>query len=360
MGLLVGPLLQPVFNGAQENVGLIQGLPQPRRDEALFFQNRQHLANGPDLQGRFHAPANQLKHLPEKFDFANAARTQLDVVLEAFVLHLQSDAPFHFTQAVKSPEIEIAPIDKGFEPQQELVARDVIAPHHARFDQGVTFPLAPLFLVIILDGVKTHHQRPGIAVRPQAGVHAENETVGRGRADELNQVARHFHEKFLRGDRTFHATGRLTAVAVCENQIHVRGKIQLAGTQFPQAENDQLLRTAVAVRGGAPLAGRGGIGKGQSPIDTAVGQAGQIRQGLLQIRPAADVPNGDAHHFTPPESAHRLHYGRTVGGRIDFGRQIIFARLPDRRRPAQPCFDRRVQALGDDLRPIGVDQIPAR
>ncbi len=55
--------------------------------------------------------------------------------------------------------------------------RHLHAPHQARLDHRVAFPVAPLLLVIIFQRRKAHHQRAAIAKRPQTHIDAVDKAV---------------------------------------------------------------------------------------------------------------------------------------------------------------------------------------
>ena len=95
VGLLIGILLQAVLGAAQEVVCLHQLLHHILRQQLLLPQQLQHRQNGPLLQGRLPAAADQLKCLADELDFADAAGAQLYVVLHPLAAHFALDQALH-------------------------------------------------------------------------------------------------------------------------------------------------------------------------------------------------------------------------------------------------------------------------
>ncbi len=75
----------------------------------MAVQRRQQ---SPLLQHRFTSAANQLEDLDDKLHFADAARAELDIVLQSPTAHLTGDHSLHVTQRLNHAEINIAAEDK--------------------------------------------------------------------------------------------------------------------------------------------------------------------------------------------------------------------------------------------------------
>jgi hypothetical protein len=80
--LLVVDALQQVFQTAQEQIGLAQGLRVAFRQQVQLLNGAQRRQQRAGLQRRLAPAANQLEDLNDKFDFTNAARAELDVVFQ--------------------------------------------------------------------------------------------------------------------------------------------------------------------------------------------------------------------------------------------------------------------------------------
>ena len=80
LGLRVVEVLQAVLQIAQENIGRAQLGHGLVRQQAARCEQRQHRQRGAGLQRRHLAAADELEHLGDEFDLADAARPELDVV----------------------------------------------------------------------------------------------------------------------------------------------------------------------------------------------------------------------------------------------------------------------------------------
>ena len=83
-------VLQAVFQVAQENVG--RRVPAPRPGQQPRSPRRFSTSSvGRALQGRIAPAADQLEHLGDEFDFADAAGAELDVVRHLPAPHFVAD-----------------------------------------------------------------------------------------------------------------------------------------------------------------------------------------------------------------------------------------------------------------------------
>ncbi len=100
-------------------------------------------------------------------------------------------------------KVQVTPVNERSQHLLQLRARHLIAGHYARLDHRVALPVAPLILVILLQCIKAQHQRAGRAVRPQAHVDAEHETVDGHRVQRLDKTLAETNEKnsWLSSDR---------------------------------------------------------------------------------------------------------------------------------------------------------------
>ena len=310
VGLPVRILLQPVFHGAEIAIGVEQDLHGFRRHQLQFAQAVQYYLDPALLESALLSPAYQLEGLADELDFADTAGAELDVLLALLAHQFQGDLTFQLAQLAQRAIIEIAPVDEGPQEIFQLPSRREVARHRPRLDHGVALPLAGLALVIRLHRIETHHQRPGIAERAEARIHPEDKAVLGHGIQHRDQLARQFGVELGVGGLL--AVVEFTVVAVGEDQVDVRGKIQLPGAQLAHAQHHQVLRLAPAVhRRAARLASlpeqdlQRGLGAG-------VRQPRHIQQRFRQGRPAGDVPPGDAHHLAvaeAPQHRHELAFG---------------------------------------------------
>src|SRR5690606_12560082 len=106
------PFLQAILEHSQMQVRGLELLNGTLAQQSLPHQLRQDLAQLAALQPSIAAAANQLECLHDELDLANAARAELDVVLQLAPLHLARDHRFHVPQGLEHAEIEITPIDE--------------------------------------------------------------------------------------------------------------------------------------------------------------------------------------------------------------------------------------------------------
>ncbi|MNE11694.1 hypothetical protein D3C80_1044620 [compost metagenome] len=121
---------------------------------------------GTGLQRRLASAANQLEYLNDKFDFANAARTEFNVVLQTPTTHFTGDHPFHIAQRLNHAEVDITAEHERAQHGAQLAGVHIaVIAHDARFNHRIAFPVAALLLVIILQRRKAQHQRTAVTKR---------------------------------------------------------------------------------------------------------------------------------------------------------------------------------------------------
>jgi hypothetical protein len=113
MRLRVVEILQTMLGAAQKiirggQLGNRRGGQHVARGEQL-----QHNQGRLRLQGQIAAAANQLEHLGEKLDFADAARAELDVVGHVFFRHFAANLRMQFAHRVDRAEIQILAKHEG-------------------------------------------------------------------------------------------------------------------------------------------------------------------------------------------------------------------------------------------------------
>ena len=124
MRLFVVPLLQPILDHAQISIRCIQLRDSFAPQQSLPDEQRQHGAQLAALQTPIAAAAHQLERLHDELDLANAARAELDVVLQLAPLDLARDHRLHLAQRFEHAEVEVAPIDER--PQHFVVQLGVM------------------------------------------------------------------------------------------------------------------------------------------------------------------------------------------------------------------------------------------
>ena len=109
--LLVVPFLQAVLDRDAGSGRRPAGRSTRRgRQQLLPGEQRQRLEQAPRLQPRIAATAQQLECLDDELDLADAAGTELDVLLQLAPLDFARDQILHAAQRLEHAEIEVSPV----------------------------------------------------------------------------------------------------------------------------------------------------------------------------------------------------------------------------------------------------------
>src|SRR5690606_37089983 len=108
LGLFIVNALQQVFETTQIEVSLTQRLRIAVGQQMQRFNGLQRRQQRARLERRLAPAADQLKHLHDKFDFADPARAQLDVVGQAAAPYFPGDHALHVAQRLNDAEIDVA------------------------------------------------------------------------------------------------------------------------------------------------------------------------------------------------------------------------------------------------------------
>ena len=191
MGLLVVPVLQAVFDVAQESVGSKEGFDVFRRHDAQLGKFLQRFLRAFQLQrARIWPPRiiwkiwaiNSTSRMPPAPSLMLSAMPFAD-----FAADLTVQVAHCFICAV----IQIFAEHKGAHQRFNVVR---IRRNHAAFAPRVAFPFAPLRNQILFQRGFTQHQRARIAVRPQPHIDAEHLPVGGNVVQQCNQFLPDFGE----------------------------------------------------------------------------------------------------------------------------------------------------------------------
>ena len=164
-----------MFEAAQEAVGFEQLGGSFRRENAGFGQRGQRFLRTFELEAAVLPAADHLEHLRDKFHFANAARTELDVAGHAFFAHFAADLAVQPAQGFVGAVVQIFAEHERLHHAADAVG---VRRNHAAFAPGITLPLAPLRHQILLQRCFAQHQRAAVAVGAQAHIDAEHLAVG--------------------------------------------------------------------------------------------------------------------------------------------------------------------------------------
>ncbi|MET3244109.1 hypothetical protein ABIE53_000854 [Burkholderia sp. OAS925] len=207
----------------------------------------QHGERGAHAETGVLAAANQLEHLRAKFDFADAAASELDVVglvgtHRRTALRLLANLQMQRADCADHAEVEITAVDERRDDRIELfrqALRRVARPfgHEPAFDPRITLPLAALHVEIFLEHAEAAHERSRIAVRTQTHVDAKHVAVGGHFGERADQALAEARKKVLRGNRRALAARRLAVLFVDEDQVDVRRDVQLAAAELAHADD---------------------------------------------------------------------------------------------------------------------------
>ena len=300
MGLGIVEVLQAMFQIAQEAVGHGEFAHGGFAQDAALGQQVQHLQRRPDLQRLVAAAADQLEHLGDELDLADAARAELDVVGHVAPRHFAADLRVQLAHGVDGAVVEVLAENEGArEGGQRLATLPVQGP---RLDPGVAFPLAALGDEVVLQHVEARHQRSGIAVRPQAHVHAEDLAIAGDLGQRADQLAAESGEE-VEIRQALPVAVRFAVFGIDEDQVDIRGDVQFPPAQLAHADDDQLLRLALCRARCAVASDEDGGEDGGSMADRHLGQGGHGFGYLGQVRQTGQVARDDARHHPGAQAA---------------------------------------------------------
>src|SRR5215204_1209535 len=116
MGLLIVDHLQPMLNRTQETISDREIIPRLVIDPAAMGERRERGHRFPPPQGGIAAARNQLLSLDEKFDLADAAAAELNVVPlngDLAVAAIGMNLPLHVVNVGDRSEVEIFAPNEG-------------------------------------------------------------------------------------------------------------------------------------------------------------------------------------------------------------------------------------------------------
>jgi hypothetical protein len=160
---LVISVLQPVFEVAQKDIGVAQFRNCCGFDEAAFAQCREYWQCWLLLQRTFVAAAYQLEYLYREFDFADAARAELDVVESVAAVDFMPDLTVQTAHRSECAVVEMPAEYEGFDHGHQRVT--LVAGKHAALDPCVAFPGATLRDQVVFEHLEADHQRSAVAIR---------------------------------------------------------------------------------------------------------------------------------------------------------------------------------------------------
>ena len=261
MGLLVVGVLQAVFETAQKAIGGDELFHTVGRQQAALGEQGERVERWTDLQRAVAATADELKDLRDEFDFADAARAELDVIGLVLARYFAANLRVQVAHGVDRAEVEVLAINEradDFTQRLDPMILPVLARIHAsRLDPGITLPFAALRDQIVFQRDERTDQRSGITVRAQAHVDAENPAVAGDVVERSDQAFAETDEKIINLDPAaarppglaiaVRRAGRFTVLGIDEDVVNVGGDVEFAPAEFAHADHHQALRTALPV-----------------------------------------------------------------------------------------------------------------
>ena len=222
------------------------------------------------LQAGVLPAAYHLEDLGDEFDFANAARAELDVVFHAAFLHFLLDLAVQRAHGVVGVVVQIFAEHEGAHQRGDVVG---MGRYDAGFAPCVAFPFAPLGDEVLLQRGFAGNQRAAVAIGAQAHIHAEHLPVGGDVAQQGDEFLPHFGEEFLVAALAF-AVG-VAAFGVDEDEVYVGGDVELVAACFAHGDDGQMLRRAAVPPDWCAVEGLiVGVGVIQRGVDGEVGELG--------------------------------------------------------------------------------------
>ena len=175
----------------------------------------------------------------KKFDFANTARAQLDIVprqIVRIVLRPHAQRPLDVVNLRQSVKVGRPPPDERADFFQKRPARLFVTRHGARFDERRAFPVLGKAFVITSGGFRAKRNRRRTGIGAQAQIRAENIALRRLLLHHRDQSAGQLDKE--RADVALARIGRVFRI-VQGNQVDVRRIVQFPRAQFAHRQNNQ-------------------------------------------------------------------------------------------------------------------------
>ena len=281
-----------MFDVAQEAVGGEQGFDVFRRHDAQLGKFLQRFLRAFQLQRAHLSAAYHLENLGDKFDLADTARAEFDVVRHAFFADFAADLAVQVAHRFIRAVIQIFSEHEGAHQRFDVVR---IRRNHAAFAPRIAFPFAPLRNQVLLQRGFTQHQRTRIAVRPQPHIYAEHLPVGGNVVQQCNQFLPDFGEKLLIAP--FAPAVGVARFGIDENQIDVGRHVQLIAARLAHRHHAQMLRRfRITPYRCAIHILIIGVRKIQRSIHSKIGKQRNRAGYFVQIADAVDIAHDNLRH----------------------------------------------------------------
>ena len=206
---------------------------------------------------------------------------------------------------VDRAEVEVFAEDEGsrdfFQRGAPLLLQVVAFVHHARLDPRIAFPLSSLRDEVVFKRDDRADERPRIAVRAQAHVHAKNLAVAGDVAQRGDQTLAEAREEVVGLDLA--TAGGFAVFRVNEDVVDVGRDVELAPAKLAHADHQQALRTSLGVQRLAELRGE----LAMQEVERDVGRyIGTLRHGFDDLGEgglATDIAHDEGGHDALAQTA---------------------------------------------------------
>jgi hypothetical protein len=307
-----------VLDRAQEVVGVRQLAPRALADEAAVGQPPQRDERVRRLQPRVAPAVRELERLRDELYLAYAAAAELDVeaarLLRVEAVDLLLGEP-HVGERLR--DRLLGAVDARAKALGETREERLRAGRRARADEHLPLPRVRRRAVVAQRLGERDGERPVAAVRPQTQINAVGRALARRVAaddarDALGQAA---EELAVRRLAALARARGLAVVRVEEEEVYVRGVVQLARAELAERDDRHLghrlppalvraLRRAVEVLKLLPR-------ERERVDERGVGEVGKLLGRLDERGGAAYVAEVDAQKL-PPAEARELHVRRDL------------------------------------------------
>ena len=239
VGLFIMSHLQAVFDPAQKPVCGDEVLSRFGGYLLQRGEGAQDLYRFGAAKAGFTAAPDELLGLDKKFDFADAAAAQLDVVAgdrNAGAAPVGVDLALDGMDVLYGGEIKVFAPYKRFQPGQEIVAGFQVAGDGPGLDHRRPLPILSQGFIVGFRRFGGNGQGGGAGVRPEPQVGAKDVSIGCAFVQQLDKATGQPDEIVL---KLFRGVSFNAFPVKEDDQVYVAGIIQLARAQFAHGEHDR-------------------------------------------------------------------------------------------------------------------------
>ena len=356
VGLELVEDLQPVLHRAQVDEGVAEHASALRGEVPALGEPEDGAQRVPLSEPRIVAGVEQLKGLHEELDLADAAHAELHVLPRAAPgLERVVDRVLHAAHLADDGAVETRSEDEGAHQLEEAIGDRGVAGGVARLDQRLALPQLGALGDVRAVGLERQHHGAHPPLGPEPEVHAEGVALLGDRLERIHDGAGRLGEVFAVGHAAGFSARRQPVVAVDEDQIDVRGVVELAAAQLAHADYRQPRRLAVLARGRAVQRAKPLLRPSPGRVQTQVGEPRQLLRRHREVGIAENVAAGDADELAVLEATEgvqpRLVAGERREARAKLVRQLVLVPLAHGARLEEPRHQRRAAAedVGEEL-----------